>query len=326
MDFYAELGLGRDAQADAIAGAYRRSALATNPECNQDHPDPSALAKKFKRVSQAYVILSDPHIRAIYDQYGEDGVRHGGANNIGKPGGVDVDAVDPYLEFRRFFGVDSPFQVLGNISGAQNNQHHFFSISATTDKNPPKCDPVRIVLPISIEDVFHGHLRRAAWDSKHYTARDEVTSTTPCSAEVAVPKGIAAGDSVTLLGKGDTKEGRSKGDVVVTFEMAPHETYTRDGSDLVIKVPITLEDALCGVTFAVPTLEGRSLPVQIDEVVSPSFRRVIKGEGLPHYGNASQRGDLVVLCPTVFPRYLDAEQKAEIRRILNAGEEEKKDE
>lgn len=322
MDFYAVLGLGRDAQADAIAGAYRRSALATNPECNQDHPDPSALAKKFKQVSQAYVVLSDPHVRAIYDQYGEDGVRHGGTGNIGRPGGVDIDAVDPFLTFRRFFGVDSPFQVLGNMSGVQNNQHGFFSISAAKDKNPPKADPVRVTLPVTIEDVFHGNLRRVDWEVKHYTTRNEVTSSTMAFFEVAVPKGIRAGDQITLLGKGDTKDACSKGDVIVTFEMAPHQTYTRSVNDLVINIPITLEDALCGVKFTVPTLEGRTLPVQLDEVVTPSFRRVIKGEGLPLFGNPTVRGDLIVLCPTIFPRYLSAEQKIEIRRILNSGDDQ----
>lgn len=326
MDFYAVLGLGRDAQSDAIASAYRRSALATNPECNQDHPDPSVLAKKFKHVSQAYVVLSDPHIRAIYDQYGEDGVRHGGAGSIGKPGGVDIDTVDPYLEFRKFFGVDSPFQVLGNISGAQNNQHHFFSVSATTDKSPPKCDPVRVVLLVTIEDVFHGNLRRVCWDSKHFTARDEVTTTTPCSMDVTVPRGIRSGDAVTLLGKGNSKDGKTKGDVIVTFELAPHAVYAREGDNLVVRVPITLEDALCGVKFTVPTVEGRQLPVEVDEVVQPDFRRVIKGEGLPIYNNVTgARGDLIVVCPTIFPRYLSAEQKVEIRRILSAKEKEGED-
>lgn len=314
------LGLGHDAQVSDIASAYRRSALASNPESNKDHPDPIALQKTFKLVSQAYTVLADPQTRGIYDLYGEDGVRHGGTGTVGVPGGVDVDAIDPDVVFRRFFGVDNPFQVLDEISGVQNNQHHFFSVTAAKDMNPPKTAPVNVELQVLIEDVFHGSSRRVNWTITDSTARGEVTATSPGTFEVTVPKGIQAGNQIILRGKGNRQDGFSQGDVIVTVLIAPHDRFTRSGDDLVVVVPITLVDALCGTNVVVKTIEGRDLPLQIDEIVHPNFKRIIPSEGLPVYQQPGKRGNLVVTCTTEFPRYLSAEQKSEVRRILESDQ------
>ena len=314
-DFYSILGISHQAESDAIAKAYRRSALTYNPECNPNHPDPRALARQFKLVSQAYVVLSDPKIRAIYDQYGEDGVRHGGTGDVGVPGGLNIDAVNPDTVFRRFFGVDNPFQVIGDLNGAGNNQHSFYSSSAAIDKNPPKTDAVQVTLTLSLEDVFLGNSRIVRWVRKHTNAVGQVSEAS-ASYEVSIPKGVRHGDQLSLKGKGHTAEGRSQGDVVVTFEIAPHSTYRREGDDLVVVADITLAQALSGVTVSVLSIEGRVIPLLIDEIVHPRFRRTIAGEGLPKFDNPTERGNLIVECSTQFPTYLTAEQKSEIRRIL----------
>lgn len=314
-DFYSILGISHQAESDAIAKAYRRSALTYNPECNSNHADPRALARQFKLVSQAYVVLSDPKIRAIYDQYGEDGVRHGGTGDVGVPGGLNIDSVNPDTVFRRFFGVDNPFQVIGDLNGTSNNQHLFYSTSAAIDKNPPKTEPVNVTLTLTLEDVFHGNSRVVQWVRRNTNSFGDVTEA-PASYEISIPKGVRAGDTVTLRSKGNTADNRSQGDVIVTFDVLPHKVYRREGDDLVVVVPITLAQALSGVTVSVTTIEGRVIPLLIDETVHPKFRRAIAGEGLPLFDAPTQRGNLVVECSTEFPTYLTAEQKSEIRRIL----------
>lgn len=316
-DYYTVLGISHQAEADAVAKAYRRSALTYNPECNPNHPDQRHLARQFRLVSQAYVVLSDPKIRAIYDQYGEDGVRHGGTGTVGVPGGLQIDAINPDAVFRRFFGVDNPFQVIGDINGVNNNQHTFYSNSAAVDHNPPQADAVQTKLRVTLEDVFLGSLRKVEWTNKSIASTGVFTET-PAEFEVCVPKGVRTGDSVTLKSKGNTQEGRSRGDVIVTFHVVDHDRYRREGDNLVVMAPITLSEALCGVTVTVTTIEGRSIPVLIDEIVHPKFRRTIPGEGLPLRDNVAARGDLVVECITQFPTYLTAEQKSELRRILDS--------
>ena len=319
-DFYSILSLSHTAEGDAIAMAYRRSALALNPDCNANHPDPTSLYRKFKQVSQAYVVLADPVTRSIYDQFGEDGVRHGGTGAVGVPGGVNIDGIDPHVVFRRFFGVDNPFQVLGNVNGVQNNQHTFFSESAAIDKKPPKTDSVHASVLVTLEDVLHGSLRKVQWVNSHTSSRGEVTKS-DANAEFTVPKGIRCGDSVTLKSQGNTADGRSKGDVVFTFQLASHERYRREGNNLVTVARIRLTEALCGTTVVIRTMDGRDVPVQIDEVVHPKFLRSIPGEGLPVFGDTTgKRGDLLVECTVDFPKYLTADQKAEIRRILDASQ------
>lgn len=319
-DYYTVLGISHQAEADAVAKAYRRSALTYNPECNVNHPDPRSLARQFKIVSQAYVVLSDPKMRSIYDQYGEDGVRHGGTGSVGVPGGLNIDDINPDVVFRRFFGVDNPFQVIGDISGVNNNQHTFYSNSAAIDPNPPQAEAVLTTLDITLEDVYLGSSRLAQWINKQINSTGAYTES-PAEFEITVPKGIRSGDTVTLKKKGNSQEGRTQGDVIVTFKVLPHDRYRREGDDLVVVAPITLAEALCGVTVSVKTIEDREIPILIDEIVHPKFRRTVPGEGLPVYGKPpGTRGDLVVECSTQFPTYLTAEQKSELRRILQSSE------
>nr|CCC54111.1 putative chaperone protein DNAj [Trypanosoma vivax Y486] len=286
-DLYDVLGILRDAEDDAIAKAYRRHAMACNPQCNPDHPDPAALEKQFKHVSQAYVVLSNPKARGIYDLYGEEGVRHGGTGTQGIPGGIDLNAVDPYAVFRSFFGVDNPFQVIGEISGLRNNRHDFFSSTAVIPKSLVKVPPIQVQLPVTLEDVYYGAVRRATWSSTFVRQGNE-TTVQECF-ELRVPKGAHTGDKFVVDGKGDWKEGCARGDVVVVLELLQHERFRREGDDLVVKVPITLSEALCGVTLTVQTMEGTDISVLIDEIVHPKYRRRVVGQGLPRNADPSNR-------------------------------------
>ena len=314
-DFYAILGLSHTAEADDIAKAYRRAALTYNPECNLEHPDRAELERRFKLISQAYVVLANPKARAVYDVYGEFGVLNGGTGKVGLPGGLQLDEVDPGAVFRRFFGVDNPFQVLGDISGIKNNQHQFFSASAATDKSPPQVGPVQVVLSVSLEDVFLGATRSVTWTRVHTTARDETTTETVAS-EVTVPKGAADGTTLVLRGKGSTKHGMRAGDVFIRLESQNHAKYARKGDNLHIVVPISLVDALAGVSVAVVTIDGRELQVLIDEIVHPKYQKRLIGEGMAKQDGG--RGDLVVECDIQFPKYLSSEQKTEVKRILSS--------
>ena len=344
--------------------------------------------RRFKLVSQAYTVLSQPKLRAVYDAYGEDGVRHGGTGSIGIPGGLAIDDIDPEKTFRTFFGVDSPFQVLGNrnilsaekgqVSGLTNTQHHFFSESAAVDKSPPPAPPVETELWVTLEDIDCGALRCLQWTNKHIinntsalrnssqkmgalvsegstgsaqhrgqygevsersaTAAQVFNATatvvareSPAAFELPIPVGVPDGSVLTLKGLGNTQEGCVQGDVLVKIRTKPHERFRRGSCssgtciscarihDLHITVPISLTDALCGVTVSVKTIDHRELDVLIDQVVHPSFKKVLIGEGM-HTGNpadADQRGDLVIECTVNFPQYLTAAQKEEIRRVLN---------
>lgn len=317
-DYYEALGLTREAEADEIAKAFRRYSMAYNPQCHEDHPDPQALMQQYKLVCQAYSILSEPKIKAIYDMYGYEGVRHGGTGSQGFPGGLDIDAIDPHAVFKKFFGVDNPFQVVGNIDSVQNNQHEFFSHVSALPKKLPKCAPLEVHLPMTLEDVYYGAMRTATWKCTHRRKQQPDTYSTE-SFELRVEKGAKTGDRFTIEGKGDTAFEHARGDVIVILELQPHERFKREGNNLVMVVPISLTEALCGTTIVVRSMEGRELSVLIDEIVHPKFRTRIVGEGLPQdQDQSAPRGDLIIECATQFPSFLTLEQKSELRRILDA--------
>lgn len=348
-DFYDLLGLSRKAEDDTVAKAYRRYALAYNPLCSKENSGstsgnltPEQQAEKFKLISQAYVVLSNPKARAIYDLYGEEGVRHGGTGNQGIPGGLDLDNVDPQRVFTRFFGVDNPFQILGDIDGVKGNQHDFFSNVAAQQKVFVKCPPIEVTLPITLEDVFFGATRRAVWQAvlpQPTSAVAPAAADQDCSQQrlqgalggfatlsveehfdLTVPKGAKSGDRYVVAGKGNGAPKMARGDVFIVFQLQPHDRFRREGDDLVVKVPITLSEALCGTTVKVRTMEDRELCVLIDEIVHPKYRSRVAGEGLPRGATASGlRGDLIVECDTKFPSFLTLEQKSELQRILNAS-------
>lgn len=323
IDYYQFLGLNRQSGDDDVAKAYRRYALAYNPQCHPDTTDQDTLQRNFKTAAQAYTVLSDPKKRAIYDIYGEEGVRHGGTGQQGVPGGIDLDCIDPNAVFTRFFGVDNPFQVVGNIDGVRGNHHDFFSTIAGMPPNPPKCPPLEVALPVTLEDVFFGAVRRAAWTATHTSAvpgtPNAVVTTTQESYEVRVEKGAKTGDRFTVVGRGNTVPGCGRGDAVVVVTVVQHPRFRRDGDDLVTVANISLRDALCGTTVTVRTVEGRELSILIDEIVDPSYRTRIAGAGLPAHsgGGDAARGDLVIEFTTKFPSFLTAEQKTEIDRILS---------
>ncbi|AYU81751.1 J7 / DnaJ domain-containing protein / JDP7 [Leishmania donovani] len=322
IDYYQFLGLNRQSGDDDVAKAYRRYALAYNPQCHPDSTDQETLQRNFMMAAQAYTVLSDPKKRAIYDIYGEEGVRHGGTGQQGVPGGIDLDFIDPNAVFTRFFGVDNPFQVIGNVDAVKNNQHNFFSVIAGMPPNPPKCPAIEVKLPVTLEDVFYGAMRRAAWNATHagVPTLDAAVTTTEESYEVRVEKGARTGDHFTVEGRGNTYPGYARGDVVVVVDVMPHTRFRREGDDLVTKADISLRDALCGTTVTVSTMEGRELSILIDEIVDPAYRTRITGEGLPSSGvGDATRGDLIIEFTTKFPSFLTAEQKAEIGRILDAN-------
>lgn len=311
-DFYAILGISHAAESDEIAKAYRRAALTFNPDCNPDATNVVELRRRFTLVSQAYVVLSNPKTRAIYDAYAESGVRHGGTFSHNE--GLDIDAIDPDTTFRQFFGVDNPFQIIGDATGLHSTQHHFYSEVAGSAATLPPAEPVMTSVVVSLEEAFGGTTTTASWTASNTTVRGDSEAVT-ASCDVTVPKGIQHGATIKIPGVGHKKEGHSQGPVHVRVEIAQHDRFTRDGDNLIVVVPITIADALTGCNVEVSTIDGRVLNVLIDEIVHPQFALTIAGQGMTR--QAGGRGDLIVRCSTQFPEYLSAEQKREVRRILS---------
>ena len=324
-DYYTVLEIPRDADAAAIKKAYRKQALRWHPDKNQDNR--VAAEEKFKDVAEAYDVLSDAQKRAVYDQYGEEGLKGppppsptAAGPGMQPPGGFSYTFQgDPQDIFSRFF--QSSFErsrSFGNQFGEDKDVFMDFmnrgggpGVSANVGQKRPAI----FELNLSLEELYKGTTKKLK--IKRTTRSTGLTRENEKVLEIPVVPGWKAGTKVTFAGEGDEigNTGQFQ-DVVFVVKEKPNSIFARDGSNLIFKSAIPLKEALCGFTFEIPSLDGRTIRQKIDGVVSPGATRVIANEGMPLSKHPGRKGDLIVTFEVQFPRKLSEPQKAQIRAIL----------
>lgn len=133
---------------------------------------------------------------------------------------------------------------------------------------------------------------------------------------VNIPSGIDNGEMIRMTSKGEAVKTGIAGDLYVKIHVKPHATFRREGSNLVMKLPVKLTDALLGTIASIETLEGKTLEVKVPPMkrVEESLR--IAGKGVPFGGN---RGDLIIHLETVFPQKLSGKAKEAVEKLKNEG-------
>jgi DnaJ family protein B protein 4 len=134
---------------------------------------------------------------------------------------------------------------------------------------------------------------------------------------IEIKPGWKKGTKITFLEKGNEHRGVIPSDLVFIVDEKPHPVFKRDGNDLVVMQKISLVDALTGYTAQVTTLDGRTLTVPVNNVISPSYEEVVKGEGMPIPKDPSRKGNLRIRFIIKFPSKLTTEQKSGIKRMLS---------
>jgi molecular chaperone DnaJ len=352
-DFYELLGVDRNASADAIKRAYRQKARELHPDANPDDP---AAEEKFKLVSRAYEVLSDPESRQRYDRFGEAGLSGGGGvgDVFGGMGGFgDI--------FETFFGgggfgssrgpagpprgqdleVTGRIDLVGVMFGTQ------VSVNVNTAVRCGDCggsgagmgtEPV-----VCVECGGVGQVRRVrnsmlgqmvttapcgrcgGWGQVIVTPCSKCTGEGRIAAKetytVDVPAGINSGQTLRLTGKGAVgPRGGEQGDLYVHIAVAPHELFVRDDDDLVADLAVSIAQAALGMHTTLSALDG-----DLDLVVPPGTQHghqfVAKGRGVPRL-NGRGRGNLRVRIDVRVPTDLTDEQEAALREFARlAGDE-----
>uniref|UniRef100_A0A5S6Q4G6 J domain-containing protein n=1 Tax=Trichuris muris TaxID=70415 RepID=A0A5S6Q4G6_TRIMR len=289
-DYYKVLGIDRNATEDEIKKAYRKLALKFHPDKNKS-PDAEA---RFKEIAEAYDVLGDQKKKDIYDRQGEEGL--GGMFGFGnaQPSAADMHTftfnVDPRKIFNEFFGTEDPykafFATMGEPGRYPGMGSHMFSMGGDLGyrdarPNAPKDPPLVYDLYVSLEDI-----------NKGCTKRMRVTRQT------VHPDGQTHKEDKFLTV--DVKPGWKAADIVFVVKDKPHKLFRRDGSDILYTVALPLRDALCGVTFNIPTLDpGKTFTLDLKEVIKPST--------LSH---ASQCADLAfLLCAAEFKNFFNVSTK-----------------
>ncbi|EED91043.1 predicted protein [Thalassiosira pseudonana CCMP1335] len=281
------------------------------------HPDKGGDEHKFKEISAAYEILSDENKRKQYDKYGLEGVR---GDDVGAAGGEDL--------FSMFFG--------GGRSGR----------SAGPRKGPSVNHPLKV----SLEDLYNGKTVKLAVNRKiiegtpvecseckgqgavmevRQLGPGMITQTQrPCDKckgvgqkcdfkserkvlEVHVEKGMMHNDKITFREMADEVPKMQTGDINFIIQEKDHDLFKRKGADLLAVKEVSLNQALCGVTWKIKHLDGRVLVIKSrpGEVIKPEqntkdalpFVKVLPDEGMPSKGNPFVRGNMYVMFRVKFP-------------------------
>lgn len=301
-DFYAVLGVPKDADDAAIKKAYRKLARQFHPDQNQGN---AAAENKFKEIGEAYAVLSDPEQRRQYDAVR---AMAGGARFSAGPGGAGTGGFEdilgamfgggqatgrggPRVRYSQG-GTGAGFEdILGSMFGGGRQGYPSAGPTGFTAPTPGADVVAQVTLPFRA--AVQGTTADLEVNGRTITAR--------------IPAGINDGKKIRLRGKGRPGvNGGPPGDLVVTVHVAPHPVWTLDGHDLRMTVPVTFTEAALGTTLEAPTLDGATVRLKVP-AGTPSGRVLrVKGRGVQ---TANATGDLLVTVQVVVPQKLSRKAK-----------------
>ncbi len=308
MEYYEQLGLSKGASTQEIKKAYRKLALKYHPDKNQGD---KAAEEKFKEISEAYAVLSDPEKKKQYDTYGSTGF-HQRYSQEDIFRNFNLDDILNQFGFGGRSSGGNPFRM--NMGGGASGGQSFFNQSPTgggcsSCHSPAKGQDLTYQISVTLEDVLHGTEKSIAL--RH--------NGSPQNVSVKVPKGIEAGKKLRLKGKGgQAPPGGTSGDLYLKVDIISHDRFGRDGDNLILEQKIPFSQACLGARVEVETLDGKKFMVNVPAGIQGDAKLRLKGHGLPG-GPLSGRGDLYVKVGVEIPKELGQEQQEVIEKLQEVG-------
>jgi len=312
-DYYDILSIPRDATPEQIRKAYRKKAFKWHPDRN----DNKELAKKkFQEISEAYEVLSDAKKRAIYDKYGEEGLKNGGVRFPDQHEEFYYTPRNPEEIFRSFFGTSNPFSsIFDDFSMDDDFFDDGWPFSRREKSNLRKAPDVIQPTYCTLEDLYNGKTKRVKF-TKQILHDDGTTSQVEKILSFKIERGWKEGTKIRFENEGDQAIGIIPADIVFEVKIRPHPRFERRDDDLHYTAKISLLEALCGTTITIVTLDNRRLRIPVNEVVHPNYVKVVPSEGMPKSKQPSLKGDLYIKFDIQFPRYLSEDQKEMLKHVL----------
>jgi len=299
-DYYKILGVNKTASETEIKKAYRKLAMKYHP----DHTKGDKSAEEtFKKISEAYAVLSDKEKRQQYDTFGSAGFQQRySQEDIFK--GSDFESIlnELFGGSGRFGGggrgMRFSFDGGGPFGGYQRKQ-----------QAPPKGSDLEYELPLTLEDVVAGTQKIVSF--QHKGQSEKIT--------VKIPKGMISGKKLRIAGKGEPSPyGGPAGDLYIKAKVLEHPVYDVQAQDLYINRDIKLSEAILGTNISVPTLSGKELILKIPAGTRHKTKMRLSGHGLPHMHGKGQ-GDLYVHIHVNMPKRLTKKQKGLIEQLAETG-------
>lgn len=358
-DYYDVLGIQKGSSADEIKKAYRKLARKYHPDVN---PGDSTAEDKFKEISEAYGVLSDPEKKKQYDSLGHDAFKSGGH-------GYDFSGAN-YEDIKNHFGGFDFGDIFGDIFGGGGGGR------SRRSNAPRKGEDIHYTIQIPFKDAIFGNEYEIAVNhtescgSCNGTGGDKFTCTTcggsgqavnqqrgmfgvqtcptckgtgqitknVCTVcrgsgysnkqekiKVKIPKGVDKNSKIRVSGKGNAgKNGGPQGDLYIITNVKDHPVYERQGDNLYVNVDVDMFEAALGEKINVPTPYG-TISMNIPAGTQPGQKFRIKNKGVPGLGK-SHVGDLYVVIKVNVPAVAqekDRDALKEMHKQYMTGERDK---
>lgn len=299
-DLYAELGVSRDADSQAIKKAYRSLAQQHHPDRNKDD---AQAEERFKQISTAYSVLSDDSRRRSYDEFGEIALdpnfdpeqARRGAGGFG--GG-----------FSSPFGAGESFQT--NAEFGSLFEQLFGAGGRSRSPQPQRGAHLETRLELDFAEAIAGcekrvEVERVADDGGRRNQK----------LTIRIPAGVEDGGRIRLAGKGSPgSNGGPPGDLLAKIRVRPHPYLSRDGNHLSMEVPISVVEAIKGAEIEIPTLDGR-VTLKVPAGTHSGTRLRLRGKGVPKTKDRAP-GDLYVTVAIRVPQGFSPEQADQIEALV----------
>ncbi|MCU0528773.1 MAG: J domain-containing protein [Cyanobium sp. Prado107] len=310
-DYFKVLGVDRGADADTIKRAFRKLARQYHPDVN---PGDKAAEARFKEISEAYEVLSDPDKRRRYEQFGQYWSQAGAGGGMG---GMDVD-FGRYGNFDEFIN-----DLLGRFGGgAQPGGGSGFGFGsgfpggfgasgfgggfpgggfAGAARGGAANLDAEASIRLSLAEAFRGCERTLAVNEERVAVR--------------IPAGVKPGTRLRLKGKGNLQPGTGRrGDLYLTIQLQEHPVWKLDGDQLRGELPLSLDELALGGQVRVATPDGEA-SVQVPPGLTPGRSLRLKGKGWPVKGG---RGDLLLTPVLKLPEPLSERERALLEELRTA--------
>ncbi len=351
QDYYATLGVAREAAAEDIKRAYRKLAMQYHPDRNPDNKQAEA---RFKEINEAYDVLKDEQKRAAYDRFGHAAFEQG-AGRPGGPGGFDFAGGGLGDIFDQMFG-----EFMGTGRRAGGGRPRGADLRAALEIDLAQAftgvkEPLRFQTRVACDacagtgsedkgrpsdtcGTCHGSGRVRAQQGFFLVERTCPTCggagrviRNPCrvcrgegtvhrerSLQVAIPAGVEDGTRIRLAGEGEAgPQGAPAGDLYVHVSIRPHPIFERDGGNVAMRMPIRMTQAALGAEVDVPVIDGTKVKVKIPPGTHSGDQIRVRGKGFSVLRSAV-RGDMYIQMLVETPQHLTRRQ----RELLEEFEQE----
>lgn len=299
-NYYDILGVKKTASADEIKKAFRKLA-------QKHHPDAGGDEETFKNINEAYEVLSDPEKKKQYDRFGTvggfgaQGEWPGGQGWPGGRGGYT------YSSSGNGAGFDwgDIFNNIRNGDGAFGGNWDF------NVNRKRRGQDLQASIELSFDEAFNGTTKRVSIKVPSTGETESVT--------VKVPQGAVDGGRLRFHGKGEYgANGGDRGDLLVVTKVKEHPIFSRDKADVLMDLPVSVDEAILGAQVVVPTPDGSRVKIRVPQGTQDGRVLRVKGKGAKQL-KGSGYGDLRIKVNVKMPSQLNAEQMEAIKAFRDAS-------